>query len=225
MSRGLLAVIGALCLGCQEPRPAVRVDGSTQPRVGPKLTQIAEKRKASTPFFDRLADAAVARSKLQVRYDPSYFRLKYPGGDPPAEVGVCTDEVIRSYRAVGVDLQKEVHEDMRSAFSVYPKEWGLSRPDPNIDHRRVPNLRTFFQRQGSSLPVRLDAKAFEPGDVVTWLIRGKLTHIGVVTNLPVEGKPDHLLIIHNIGAGPQLEDALFRWPITGHYRYPGPTKR
>jgi uncharacterized protein YijF (DUF1287 family) len=169
----------------------------------------------------RLVDAALERTHHRVRYDGTYRALDYPGGDVPDSVGVCTDVIIRSYRAVGVDLQRLVHEDMSAHFDAYPDNWGLSRPDPNIDHRRVPNLQVFFTRQGASLPVSDDPADYRPGDLVTWLIPGNLPHIGIVVDRLAEGgrRP---LIVHNIGAGPSLEDSLFAFPITGHYRYEGP---
>lgn len=140
----------------------------------------------------------------------------------PAEVGVCTDEVIRSYRAVGVDLQKLVHEDMEKDFAAYPRTWGAKKTDKNIDHRRVPNLMTFFKRQGASLPVTDGARDYKPGDVVTWDLSGGLTHIGLVVNVPSDADAERFQIVHNIGAGPKMEDVLFGWKITGHYRYEGP---
>lgn len=177
---------------------------------------------SGSPLLDRLSDAAVARTSQQVRYDPTYFVIDYPGGDVPAEVGVCTDEVIRSYRAVGVDLQRLVHEDMKENFALYPRKWGLKKPDTNIDHRRVPNLMVFFERQGAARPVTDDARDYKPGDVVTWDLSGGLTHIGVVVAVPSESDENRLQIVHNIGAGPKMEDVLFAWKITGHYRFDGP---
>ena len=140
----------------------------------------------------------------------------------PEEVGVCTDEVIRSYRKVGVDLQKEVHEDMKEGFAAYPKKWGLKKPDTNIDHRRVPNLMVFFSRKGERLPVTASAQDYRPGDVVTWDLGGGLTHIGIVVNVPSVADAGRFQVVHNIGAGPKMEDVLFAWKITGHYRYAGP---
>lgn len=133
-------------------------------------------------------------------------------------MGVCTDVVVRSYRAVGIDLQERVHRDMRAAFPAYPRLWGLSRPDPNIDHRRVPNLQVFFRRQGAQLPVSQDLDDTQPGDLVTWVLPGDLPHIGIVIHRRSSdgARP---LIVHNIGNGPKIEDILFRFPITGHYRY------
>ncbi|MCA1591173.1 MAG: DUF1287 domain-containing protein [Acidobacteria bacterium] len=172
-----------------------------------------------------MVEAAIERTTHQVRYDAAYVVLPYPGGDVPAETGVCTDEVIRAYRAVGVDLQKEVHEDMARDFAAYPRTWRLRKPDANIDHRRVPNLMAFFERQGASVPVTQEAKDYRPGDVVTWDLGGTMTHIGIVVNMPSPSDERRLLIVHNIGAGPQMEDVLFNWKITGHYRYAGPENK
>ncbi|MDH3711051.1 MAG: DUF1287 domain-containing protein [Cyclobacteriaceae bacterium] len=168
-------------------------------------------------FFVQLAQAAFERTQAQVVYDPTYFSIDYPNGDVPADKGVCTDVVIRSYRALSIDLQKLVHEDMRVNFLEYPNLWGLDRPDRNIDHRRVPNLRTFFTRKGASIPVSDSASEYSPGDLVTWDLGSGLKHIGMVTSKKARnGNP---LIVHNIGRGPQLEDILFDFKITGHYRY------
>lgn len=168
----------------------------------------------------QLAAAAIERTAHKVVYDGRYYRIPYPGGDVPEGIGVCTDVVIRSYRALGIDLQVLVHKDMAANFSAYPskKMWGLTRPDPNIDHRRVPNLQAFFRRHGQSLPVSDRAEAYKPGDIVTWMLPGNLPHIGIVTDemAPAATRP---LVVHNIGQGPRLEDRLFAYPITGHYRY------
>ena len=172
-------------------------------------------------FAEGLVRAAVERTKHRVRYDGSYRRIDYPGGDVPDHVGVCTDVVIRSFRRVGVDLQRTVHEDMRANFGRYPDHWGLRRPDRNIDHRRVPNLQTFFSRHGTSLAVSDDPADYLPGDLVTWMLPRNLPHIGIVIDRrSADGKRP--LIVHNIGAGPKAEDGLFDYPITGHYRYAGP---
>ena len=170
-------------------------------------------------FVRDLVEAAIERTKHEEEYDGSYRILKYPGGDVPDSIGVCTDLIVRAYRAVGIDLQKEVHEDMSQNFSEYPKGWGLTKPDRNIDHRRVLNLKTFFHRKGKDLPVSNNPKDYFPGDLVTWNLPGNLPHIGIVTDRRSEdGK--HPLIAHNIGRGPELEDMLFKFTITGHYRYP-----
>ncbi len=171
-------------------------------------------------FTERLVAAAVARSKVHVRCDAAYVRIPYPGGDVPADTGTCADEIIRIYRSLGIDLQKDVHEDMSKNFAVYPRKWHRTSPDANIDHRRVPNLITFFERKGEVLPISRNAKDYRPGDIVTWDLGGGLTHIGMV----VDRKPllfDRYEILHNIGRGPQIEDVLFDWKITGHFRYYG----
>ena len=174
-------------------------------------------------FTKRLVAAAIERTHHSVRYVSEYIRLSYPDGDVPADTGVCTDEIIRSYRAVGVDLQKEVHEDMLQNFAAYPnkRRWLLSHPDSNIDHRRVPNLMVFFRRKGESLPITDRDADYAPGDLVTWNLGGDVPHIGIVVDQksPASGR---YMIVHNIGEGPKMEDVLFNWKITGHYRYFGP---
>ena len=172
-----------------------------------------------TDFASRLATAALERTKHRVRYDPAYVVLDYPGGDVPADTGVCTDVVIRSYRALGVDLQQLVHEDMKQNFSAYPTIWGLTRPDSNIDHRRVPNLETFFKRHGESLVTSQNPTDYKPGDLVTWRLDNNLPHIGVVSDVPSEADPNRYKIVHNIGLGPKLDDILFDYKIVGHFRY------
>jgi uncharacterized protein YijF (DUF1287 family) len=181
----------------------------------------AEARQA---FLRQFAAAALERTQHVVRYDPAYVRLGYPGGDVPADTGVCTDEVIRAYRAIGIDLQKEVHDDMAANFAAYPRKWGRRGPDPNIDHRRVPNLMVFFSRKGESLPITDRAADYAPGDLVTWDLGGGLTHIGMVVDRKTLFTRRYM-IVHNIGAGPTMEDVLFDWKITGHYRYFGPVGR
>jgi len=169
-------------------------------------------------FYEKLSDAAITLTKDKVEYDPKYFSIKYPNGDVPKDKGVCTDVVIRAYRKLGIDLQKEVHEDMKNNFSKYPKTWGLKKPDTNIDHRRVPNLQVYFTRFGESLAVSEKASDYKTGDLVTWKINGKLPHIGIITNKKTaDGKRN--LIVHNVGAGQVLEDCLFKYDVTGHYRF------
>jgi len=173
-------------------------------------------------FLKRLSASAIERTTHTVRYDPAYVRIPYPNGDVPADTGVCTDEVIRAYRALGVDLQKEVHEDLIANFAAYPNQrrWQLAPPDTNIDHRRVPNLMVFFSRKGESLPITARAEDYSPGDLVTWDLGGNVPHIGIVVDRrAISGR---YMLVHNIGRGPQLEDVLFNWRITGHYRYFGP---
>jgi uncharacterized protein len=180
-------------------------------------------RDTRNAFLVKLSTAAVERTHLTVRYDPAYVRIPYPNGDVPANTGVCTDEVIRSYRALGIDLQKEVHEDMQQNLSVYPNQrrWMLSHTDTNIDHRRVPNLQVFFSRKGESLPITNRAEDYLPGELVTWDLGGNVPHIGIVVNKKSTDS-GRFLVEHNIGAGPKMEDVLFSWKITGHYRYFGP---
>jgi uncharacterized protein YijF (DUF1287 family) len=206
-----LALVAAIALTARfwaQPRPDVSLDGS---------------RRA---FLRQFAAAAVERTHHLVRYDPGYAHIPYPGGDVPAESGVCTDEVIRSYRAVGIDLQKEVHEDMERNFSAYPSRsiWKLEHPDTNIDHRRVPNLQVFFSRKGEALPITHRAGDYQPGDLVTWDLGRGQTHIGIVVDQKTLFTGRYK-IEHNIGAGPKIEDVLFDWKITGHYRYFGPVSQ
>jgi uncharacterized protein YijF (DUF1287 family) len=167
----------------------------------------------------KLLESAVEQTTLTKNYDPAYVVIPYPNGDVPIEKGVCTDVVIRAFRKAGVDLQKEVHEDIAKNFSLYPNKWGLKSSDSNIDHRRVPNLQTFFTRRGKSLAITNRGEDYEPGDVVAWDLDGKgLTHIGLVSNIYNETTKRYL-IIHNIGGGTQAEDKVFDWKIIGHYRY------
>ncbi|MDO9107708.1 MAG: DUF1287 domain-containing protein [Coriobacteriia bacterium] len=164
----------------------------------------------------RLAQAAENQVGKTVRYDASYVQIDYPGGDVPIDRGVCTDVVVRAFRALNIDLQVDVHEDMTEHFSEYPQNWGLSGPNTNIDHRRVPNLQTYFRRAGKSLEVTARPQDYWPGDVVTWSVDGR-PHTGIVSRRLV---PDgqYYCVVHNIGAGAQIEDALFSFEITGHYR-------
>jgi uncharacterized protein YijF (DUF1287 family) len=224
----LLLALTFACAGCGAASTASQSTRTQSAPAQSDAARISQQRpdaprpSSGSPFLDRLVEAAIERTSHEVRYDPSYFRISYPGGDVPAEVGVCTDEVIRSYRVVGVDLQREVHEDIAGAFDAYPHKWGLKKPDANIDHRRVPNLMVFFGRQGAALPVTQAARDYKPGDVVTWDLGGGMTHIGIVVNVASEADENRLQIVHNIGAGPKMEDVLFAWTITGHYRYTGP---
>ncbi len=169
-------------------------------------------------FFTKLAIQAEERLKHSIIYNGAYYKIDYPNGDVPANIGVCTDVVIRSYRAIGVDLQETVHQDMVQHFIHYPKMWRLTKPDTNIDHRRVPNLMTYFNRAGSSLPITTQKEDYLPGHVVSWDLGGGLMHIGIVSTKksPKTGNP---LIVHNIGAGPQINDMLFNYKIIGHFRH------
>ncbi|WP_340200830.1 DUF1287 domain-containing protein [Ascidiimonas sp. W6] len=173
---------------------------------------------AQDNFYEQLSNAAVLLTQDEVVYDGSYFSLAYPNGDVPAGKGVCTDVVIRAYRKLGIDLQKEVHEDMKANFAAYPKNWGLKTTDKNIDHRRVPNLMKFFERHGKVLPITTNASDYKPGDIVSWDLGRGLTHIGIVVDRKSTSSNQYL-IVHNIGAGQVLQDCLFDFKITGHYTY------
>jgi uncharacterized protein len=176
------------------------------------------------PWADKLIAAAESQIGITTIYDPAYVGLSFPGGDIPRQRGVCTDVVIRAYRdAFDYDLQAEVNKDMKAHFSAYPKIWGLKRTDRNIDHRRVPNLRTFFKRQGSALPVSDQVGDYLPGDIVSQMLPGNLPHMAIVTHrFSPDGKRP--MLVHNIGAGTRLEDRLFAFEITGHYRFRPNTK-
>lgn len=194
----------------ETPAGRVRVPRGTEYRPLPA---------GAPPGLKEALDYGLAQTNLTRTYDPAYVRLDYPAGDLPLERGVCTDVVIRAFRQGGVDLQKEVHEDMKADFAAYPDKWGATAPDSNIDHRRVPNLRTFFERRGKSLPITGVADDYQPGDVISCVLSdGGPTHVGLVTNLylPATGR---YLVVHNIGGGAQIQDVLFSYKITGHYRY------
>lgn len=168
-------------------------------------------------FEEKLSNAAISIIDENVVYTPDYVSLKYPNGDVPAKTGVCSDVVIRAYRKLGIDLQKEVHEDMKGNFSKYPTKWGLKKTDTNIDHRRVPNLEVFFERKGKKLEVSANPNDYKTGEIVTWMINGKLPHIGIITHKKsIDGNP---IIVHNVGGGQVAEDCLFSWEIVGHFKY------
>lgn len=171
-------------------------------------------------FADKLSNAALSIIDSSIEYDLAYFSIEYPNGDIPKNKGVCTDVIIRSYRILGIDLQKEVHEDMIANFSAYPnlQKWGMTKTDTNIDHRRVPNLEIFFERKGEKLPITKNPNDYKTGEIVTWMINDKLPHIGIITNKKSkDGKRN--LIVHNVGNGQVLEDCLFKYTIVGHYKY------
>ncbi|NNE98900.1 MAG: DUF1287 domain-containing protein [Pyrinomonadaceae bacterium] len=194
-----------------QPERSGIIDSATVEK--PKLSEIR------STEIRAILKSATEQIKTTNSYTQKYYSIPYPNGDVPKATGACTDVVIRSFRGAGIDLQKEVHEDMRANFSKYPSKWGLRRPDTNIDHRRVPNLQRFFDRKGKSLPLSQNGENYKPGDVVSWDLNGKgLTHIGVVSNIWNKEKKRYL-IIHNIGSGTELEDVLFEWKMTGHYRY------
>jgi uncharacterized protein len=171
------------------------------------------------PQVTHLLRSAYEQVGRTVSYDPTYQSIGFPGGDVPFDRGVCTDVIIRAYRGIGIDLQVLVNQDMRKTFAAYPKLWGLSHPDPNIDHRRVPNLAVFFSRHGETLPVSSEPQDYKPGDIVTWHLPDGRPHIGLISDRQSnEGRP---LVIHNIGAGAQVEDILFAFPIMAHFRFRG----
>ncbi|HYP02712.1 MAG TPA: DUF1287 domain-containing protein [Pyrinomonadaceae bacterium] len=230
-SRKILLYVSVICCAfvfavngsaCSVPRVvSQRNKQTTAPRAAAQTPTPTPKPIYESPVLERLVAAAIERASHEVEYDGTYYKLEYPGGDVPADKGVCTDEVIRSYRALGIDLQQEVHEDMAANFSRYPTKFGLTTTDTNIDHRRVPNLRVFFERKGRSLPVTDEATDYLPGDIITWDLNASQTHIGIMVDMP-SATPGRYMILHNIGQGPKIEDILFAWKITGHYRYTGP---
>ena len=173
---------------------------------------------AQDDFTVRLCNAAIELTKQNIVYDSKYYSISYPNGDIPNGKGVCTDVIIRTYRKLGIDLQKEVHEDMVANFDKYPKNWGLKSTDTNIDHRRVPNLMTFFTRNGTTKSISSNPEDYLPGDIVTWDLGRGIPHIGIVINKKsVDNK--RFLIVHNIGNGQEISDCLFKYKITGHFTY------
>lgn len=207
----VLLFITFLFLNCQKEVSSKEIV-QTEKREN---TQIIEN---PDDFYQKLSNAALSIIDSEVIYTPEYVGIKYPNGDVPPKTGVCTDVVIRAYRKLAIDLQKEVHEDMKANFSMYPKIWGLKTTDKNIDHRRVPNLEVFFTRKGEKLAFSQNPNEYKTGDLVTWMIAEKLPHIGIVTHKKsADGKRN--LIVHNVGGGQVLEDCLFSWRIVGHFRY------
>ncbi len=217
MSRFLLGVLFVLALlaavACQQHARTMK------PLTPPEQeTETRQLPASSSPQLKLLIAGATEQIGKTTGYDPSYQQIDYPGGDVPLATGVCSDVIIRAFRKAGIDLQKEIHEDMKDKFSAYPTRWGLSKPDANIDHRRVPNLATYFTREGKSLTTSGSSDNFLPGDVVTWDLGTGVDHVGMVVN--VWYKPSkRYLVVHNIGGGARMEDVLFSWKITGHYRY------
>jgi uncharacterized protein YijF (DUF1287 family) len=198
----LASVVPTLVVaGCAPPAPAAR-----------KANLVL------SPSVRAVVDSVREQTRVTTSYDPSYVRVAYPDGDVAQQTGACTDVVIRAFRKAGVDLQREVHEDMVRNFSAYPSRWGLTKPDPNIDHRRVPNLMVYFQRARKAVAVTAAAKDYLPGDVVAWDLGGGVTHIGVVSD-EMDEATGRYWVVHNIGAGARLEDVLFAWTVIGHYRY------
>lgn len=200
-----------LLFNCKDERNFVGLNVIDTQKEIIATNELTEKQK-------RISDAALSIVDPNIVYDPAYFSIGYPNGDVPAGKGVCTDVVIRTYRKLGVDLQKEVHEDMKANFSLYPKIWGLTRPDTNIDHRRVPNLMVFFSRLGTEKPLTEDADDYLPGDIVCWRLNNGMTHIGMVVDKKSRDNKRYK-IVHNIGNGQIIEDILFAYKIIGHYSY------
>ena len=207
-----LAIFSISSVTCQESKTKTVANIASNLKIENKSLE------NPTDFYQKLSNAALSIIDPEVVYTPSYVGIKYPNGDVPAKTGVCTDVVIRSYRKLGIDLQKEVHEDMIANFALYPKTWGLKSTDKNIDHRRVPNLEVFLVRKGEKLPVTQNASDYKTGDLVTWMIGGKMPHIGIVTHKKsTDGKRN--LIVQSVGDGQVLENCLFSWEIVGHFRY------
>ncbi|HKO59707.1 MAG TPA: DUF1287 domain-containing protein [Pyrinomonadaceae bacterium] len=209
---GVTLLVSAL--SCQQSQYALSTPGRSEPPT--VITKPLPDKVA--PQIQQLIASAIEQTKVTTSYDPAYVGIEYPNGDVPQETGVCSDVIVRAFRKSGVDLQKEVHEDMGRAWANYPKRWGAARRDPNIDHRRVGNLMVYFERQGKSLPVTTDRNQYLPGDVVSWDLGNKVDHIGIVVNVWSEPSKGYL-IVHNIGSGARMEDVLLNWEITGHFRY------
>ena len=214
MGAKLLLLICVLAASCCHRQTRVI---SRKPAVPPNTT-VDPLPANAPPQLKQMLAGAIAQAGVTTSYDPSYVQLAYPGGDVPEDTGVCSDVVVRAFRKAGIDLQKEIHEDMTAARSDYPTKWGAIAPDPNIDHRRVLNLMAYFRRRGKSLPISYNATDYQPGDIVAWDLSTGIDHIGIVTNMLSDSK-DRYLIVHNIGAGTRVEDVLFDWTIKGHYRF------
>jgi uncharacterized protein YijF (DUF1287 family) len=210
----VLALALLLSTACQQ-----QVARTVKPLKPPvQQTETIPLSAKSPPQLKLIIDGAIDQIGKTTSYDPSYQKIGYPNGDVPIETGVCSDVIVRAFRKGGIDLQKDLHEDMKDNFSAYPTRWGLKGTDSNIDHRRVPNLQTYFSRKGESLATDGGSETFLPGDIVTWDLGLGTEHVGMVVN--VWNKPtQRYLIVHNIGGGAMMEDVLFAWKITGHYRY------
>ena len=215
--RGLVLVticlLGITFAGCQRQSATGRSNAAVPP-----ASVVRPLPPKSSPQLKQFIDGAVEQSKVTTGYDPSYVKLDYPNGDVSSDTGVCSDVVVRAFRKAGIDLQKEVHEDMKLAWDKYPRKWGAKGTDSNIDHRRVLNLTTYFDRQGKSLSLSNNRDDYLPGDIVAWELSDGVEHIGILTNLSSDSD-QHYLIVHNIGAGARIEDVLLAWKIIGHYRY------
>lgn len=210
----VVVVLAMILVSCQQQV------AKSRPPLKPPEQQVETRALPanSSPNLKLIIDGATEQVGKTTTYDPSYQKIDYPNGDVAIETGVCSDVIVRAFRKAAIDLQKDVHEDMKDNFSAYPTRWGLSGPDANIDHRRVGNLMTYFARRAKSLSTDGDSATFLPGDIVTWDLGFGTEHIGMVVNVWYKPSQRHL-IVHNIGAGTRMEDVLFSWKITGHYRY------
>jgi uncharacterized protein len=207
-------VIALLSAGGCEQRYTQHLSQGPAAPPRPKIKQLAD---SASPQLKQMLEGAIAQAGVTTEYDPAYVALEYPNGDVPEKTGVCSDVVVRAFHKAGIDLQKEVHEDMQAVRSEYPTKWGATAIDKNIDHRRVLNLMKYFERRGKAVPISDTAGDYQPGDVVAWELTGGVDHIGIVTNMLSESA-DRYLIVHNIGAGTRIEDVMFAWTIKGHYR-------
>jgi len=215
VAAGLMAFVSASA--CSSRAGDAAASAKKAPAQGSAVETLTRRPISDTPQIKKVVDSAIEQTRQTFEYDPSYTKLEYPNGDVPLERGVCADVIVRAFRNAGVDLQKEVHEDMARHFAAYPAKWGARKPDSNIDHRRVPNLMTLFERRSRSVPITRKTSDYNPGDVVAWELDNHLLHIGLVTDAVAGGTPNYL-VVHNIGAGAKIEDVLMAWKIIGHYR-------
>jgi uncharacterized protein len=213
---GAFVVVSSIS-ACAYRGEAAGVSSKATPAQVAAVNNVTRRPISDTPQIRKAVDSAIEQTRQTFEYDPSYVKLEYPNGDVPLVRGVCADVIVRAFRSAGMDLQKEVHEDMVRHFSAYPARWGARKPDSNIDHRRVPNLMTLFDRSGRSVPTTRKPSDYVPGDVVAWELDNHLLHIGIVTDAIAAGSQNYLAV-HNIGEGAKLEDVLMAWKIIGHYR-------
>jgi uncharacterized protein len=217
MSRSHKAFTFLLSLSLLSACNLVRSYSKAVPLSERELAAAQQVKPGATPL-ERVLAHSIEQTTMTFSYDPAYVKIDYPNGDVPIDRGVCADVIVRAFRRGGIDLQKKLHEDMSKNFAKYPQKWGAKRTDRNIDHRRVPNLMTWFERQGKDLSLSQNAKDYLPGDVVAWELADGRFHIGIVSRIAVK-ETDRYAIVHNIGLGARLEDVLFEWKIIGHYRY------
>jgi uncharacterized protein YijF (DUF1287 family) len=215
VAAGLMAIVSGSA--CTSRAGDAAASAKKAPAQGSAVETLTRRPISDTPQIKKVVDSAIEQTRQTFEYDASYTKLEYPNGDVPLERGVCADVIVRAFRNAGVDLQKEVHEDMARHFAAYPAKWGASKPDSNIDHRRVPNLMTLFERMARSVPITRKPSDYNPGDVVSWELDNHLLHIGLVTDA-IAGGTSNYLVVHNIGAGAKIEDVLMAWKIIGHYR-------